>query len=294
MSQSVEPDFQPLFAAESTPTRILGRAIEILREPAGAQPPEHVLFDFDGTLSLIREGWVDIMLPLMVESLEATGTHESREDLMRISREFVMELTGKQTIYQFMRLADEIRDRGGKPQDPLIYKQVYHDRLMARIASRREQLRVGSASPDSMLVPGSRELLDGLRSRGVPLYLASGTDIRYVREEVELLQLKAYFGDHIYGALEDYRSFSKAMVIDKILADCRIPGQKLAGFGDGYVEIQNVRAVGGRTIAVASDEAARSGRPDEWKRSRLIAAGADIVVPDYQEYQTLIEYLWSS
>jgi len=28
-----------------------------------------VLFDFDGTLSLIRSGWVDVMVPMMVEIL---------------------------------------------------------------------------------------------------------------------------------------------------------------------------------------------------------------------------------
>ena len=36
----------------------------------------HVLFDFDGTLSLIREGWPEVMVPLMVEVLQATGTGE--------------------------------------------------------------------------------------------------------------------------------------------------------------------------------------------------------------------------
>ena len=29
----------------------------------------HVLFDFDGTLSLIREGWPEVMLPMFEEML---------------------------------------------------------------------------------------------------------------------------------------------------------------------------------------------------------------------------------
>src|ERR1700676_5452228 len=29
----------------------------------------HVLFDFDGTLSLIRQGWPEVMVPMFVEAL---------------------------------------------------------------------------------------------------------------------------------------------------------------------------------------------------------------------------------
>ena len=64
-------------------------------------------------------------------------------------------------------------------------------------------------------------------------------------------------------------------------------GASLLGFGDGYVEIQNVKAVGGTAVAVASDEAGRSGKPDAWKRDRLIGAGADVVIPDYRDYRPL-------
>jgi phosphoglycolate phosphatase-like HAD superfamily hydrolase len=209
-------------------------------------------------------------------------------------REFVMELTGKQTIYQMMRLAEEVTKRGGTPQEPIVYKQIYHDRLMERIADRREALRSGRASPEEMLVPSSRPLLDGLRRQGVELYVASGTDEPYVMEEVRLLGLDEYFGPHVYGARDDYRTFSKAMVIDRILKENHVPGAQLLGFGDGYVEIQNIKAVGGVAVAVASDEAQRSGKPDAWKRERLIGAGADLVVPDYQDYQPLLAYLWNA
>ena len=46
------------------------------------------------------------------------------------------------------------------------------------------------------------------------------------------------------------------------------------GFGDGYVEIENVKAVGGVAVGVASNEKEREGI-DQWKRERLIQAGAD-------------------
>jgi phosphoglycolate phosphatase-like HAD superfamily hydrolase len=203
-----------------------------------------------------------------------------------------MQLNGKQTIYQMIRLADEVRRRGGEPEDPAAYKARYHDLLIQRIAHRHRQLESNTVSRDEMLVPHTMALLDDLRSRGVTLYLASGTDEPYVLREAKLLGLDAFFGKHIYGAQEDYRSFSKAQVIERILADNHIDGSSLLGFGDGYVEIQNVKAVGGIAVAVASDEAQRSGKPDAWKRDRLIGVGADFVIPDYRHGRLLLDYLW--
>jgi DUF971 family protein len=64
----------------------------------------------------------------------------------------------------------------------------------------------------------------------------------------------------------------------------------LLGFGDGYVEIEELKRVGGIAVGVASDETYRTGIND-WKRQRLIRAGADIIIPDYRERDSLLEYL---
>jgi phosphoglycolate phosphatase-like HAD superfamily hydrolase len=203
-----------------------------------------------------------------------------------------MELNGKQTIYQMIRLADEIRSRGGSPRDPLDYKQQYHDRLMERIADRRRALESRAIKPEVLLVPGTYAALGLLRERGLELYLASGTDENYVREEADLLGLTPFFGRHIYGAIDDHRKFSKQMVIERILRENQVEGSKLIGLGDGYVEIDNIKGAGGTAIAVASDEAGRSGKPDPWKRDRLIGVGADLVIPDFREFAAVCEYLW--
>jgi phosphoglycolate phosphatase-like HAD superfamily hydrolase len=292
-SAYLEKDYQRVVTRVKTLGCLPGTSIEIVHQPSRRNPPRHVLFDFDGTLSLIREGWMEVMVPMMVEVLAATGTPEPPERLAAVARDFVTELTGKQTIYQMIRLAEEVRKRGGTPKEPAAYKSGYHDRLMVRIAGRREALRSGRALPRDMLVPCSLELLDELRRRDVTLYVASGTDQKYVFEEVQLLGLREYFGKHVYGALDDYRSFSKAMVIERILSENRVEGELLLGFGDGYVEIQNIKGVGGLAVAVASDEAGRSGRPDPWKRDRLIGAGADLVIPDFREWRPLTAYLWN-
>ncbi len=287
-----EKDYERVVDA-SVKTRFLpGSSIEIVREIPRGRPPEHALFDFDGTLSLIREGWPEVMVPMMVEILRGTGTGESPEELRDLAYGFVMRLNGKQTIYQMIRLAEEVARRGDTPLDPARYKQMYHERLMDRIRSRREALRAGRARPEEMLVPGSLDILRALRDRGVRLYLASGTDEVYVKEEAKLLGLDEFFGERSYGAVEDYANFSKAHVIARILRENRVDGAALVGFGDGYVEIQNVKEAGGIAVAVASDEAGRSGRPDPWKRDRLIGVGADMVVPDFREHERIVSYVW--
>lgn len=278
--------------AEST-AFLPGTNIEIIRPGRRRTPPRHVIFDFDGTLSLIREGWPEVMVPMMTDVLQATGTDESPETLQRYVRAYVMQLNGKQTIYQMIRLAEEVRARGGEPEDPLVYKARYHARLMERISHRREQLRVGAIPPEAMLVPYTFQLLNEIRRRDTVLYLASGTDESYVLEEARLLGLDTYFGSRIQGARDDFKSFSKAKVIERILAENRVEGSALLGFGDGYVEIENVKAAGGIAVAVASDEAERSGTPDAWKRDRLVGVGADLVIPDYRDFRPLLDYLWT-
>ena len=289
-----ERDYSRTYPLPERPSYLPGTSIELLREISLAEPPRHALFDFDGTLSLVREGWVEIMVPMLADELGRFARDgETRESVEALVRDFVAELTGKQTIYQMMRLADEVRARGGEPRDPADYKAEYHERLMSRIASRREGLASGSIRREDMLVPGSLEMLSLLRGRGVAIYVASGTDERYVLEEAALLGIDEFAPGRVYGAQADRASFSKEMVIRRILAENRVEGRALLGFGDGYVEIADCKAAGGTAVAVASDEAGRSGRPDEWKRARLIGAGADLVVGDYREAAALVGYLWS-
>ncbi len=252
----------------------------------------HVLFDFDGTLSLIREGWPQVMVPMFAEILPPLPG-ETDEQRRQLAFEDIMRLNGKQTIYQMIQLAERVRERGGTPRDPLEYKHEYLRRLDLRIAERIEALTSGRRSPEDFLVHGARAFLDLLVRRGLTLYLASGTDEPFVRREATLLDLDRYFGPRIYGALDDYRSFSKKMVIERILRDNAIPGDALLAVGDGYVEIENTREVGGMALAVASDEANNgSGRFDDWKRQRLLGVGADLVIPDFRDAAALIEVIF--
>jgi len=266
---------------------------QVILRPTFAPRPgiSHVLFDFDGTLSLIRQGWPEVMVPMFTEVLPALPG-ETDADRGRLAFEDIMRLNGKQTIYQMMQLAARIRERGGEAKEPLWYKHEYLRRLDLRIKDRIDGLRQGTIPADDLLVHGARRLLENLKERGLPVYLASGTDEIFVKQEAELLGLTPYFGRRIYGAQDDFKTFSKKLVIARIIRENGIRGEQLLSFGDGYVEIENTREAGGLAVAVASDEANNgSGRMDEWKRERLSGVGADVVIPDFRDAAPLLELI---
>ena len=133
-------------------------------------------------------------------------------------------------------------------------------------------------------------MLRFMEARGVTCYLASGTDEPFVRDEATALGITSHF-TAIRGALDDYHSYSKQMIIDRIISENHLSGSELVAFGDGFVEIENTKAVGGIAVGVASNETTRHGI-DERKRLRLIQAGADVIVPDFREHERLGEYLF--
>ncbi len=87
--------------------------IEIVRESTSPVPPRVAIFDFDGTLSLIRSGWIDIMVPLCVEQLQAINTGESETELRAIVDEFTREGHGTLSTPQVTHLYANRRDTRG-------------------------------------------------------------------------------------------------------------------------------------------------------------------------------------
>jgi phosphoglycolate phosphatase-like HAD superfamily hydrolase len=265
--------------------------VEVVNQGVSAEGAKLALFDFDGTLSLIRAGWLDVMVPMMVEILADLKIGEKEEDLRALVEDSVARLTGEQTIYQMIELAQQVEERGGKPLPPVEYKRMYHDRLMHKIQYRREELRQGKVSPDRHLVPGARAMLESLRARGLKLYCASGTDESYTLEEARLLEIDRYFEGRIFGARDDYKSFSKEILIRQMLSSGEGSGKALIGFGDGYVEIRNVKEAGGVAVGVATDEP-ECRVVNQWKRDRLVKVGADFVIPNFLCWPELSEALF--
>ena len=263
--------------------------MEVIQSPAPNAWFHYALFDFDGTISLIREGWQEIMIPYFIDVLRQTPKAEDQETIQEIVTTFVDRLTGKQTIFQCIKLDEEVVRRGGTQTDPGVYKAEYLRRLGERIKSRLEELR-GGCDPQNYLVPGSLQFLELLQKAGYNLYLASGTDEADVIAEAKLLGLERYFGRHIYGARDNETACSKEMVIKQIVAENNLTGAELVSFGDGFVEIELVAGIGGYTVGVATDEARGQG-VNQHKRKRLLEAGAAMIIPDFREAEQLAAFL---
>jgi phosphoglycolate phosphatase-like HAD superfamily hydrolase len=267
--------------------------VETIHPGTSAPFARVAVFDFDGTVSLIRAGWADIMLPMMLEVLTALGTGESHDDLRRAVEPIVWRLTGKDTLYQMIALAEQVTLRGGTPLDPREYKQEFLNRLFAVSRPRIQQLRDRSCAPDQYLVPGTRAMLEDLRARGLRLYLASGTDEDHLKAEADLLDVTRYFDGGVYGTLPNPGAFSKRILMERILG---IPGMRphhLIGFGDGPVEIEELKRAGGLAVGMATDEGeCRETSP--WKRHNLIEVGADYIIPNYLCRGVLLPMLFAN
>ena len=267
--------------------------IETIHPGASAPDPRVAIFDFDGTVSLIRAGWFDIMMSMMVETLSVLHTGESEDELRGLIRAFVWANTGRDTLYQMISLSEAVAERGGVPPDPQEYKERFLVNLFAVSGRRIEELREGRATPDQYLVPGTRDMLEGLRARGISLYLASGTDQIHLKQEADLLDVTRYFDGGVYGALPDPEAFSKRILVERIL---ELPGMRpdqLIGFGDGPVEIQELKRGRGLAVGLATDEP-ECLIPNDWKRRNLIEAGADYIIPNYLCRQALLPTLFAN
>ena len=175
---------------------------------AGFQPrPQisHVLFDFDGTLSLIREGWPEVMVPMFVEMLPARP-NETEAARRQLCFEDIMRLNGKQTIYQMMQLAERIKERGGTPRDPLVQHE-YLRRLDERIGIER---CVASRDDQARRFAGAwRAGCWRNCSDAVCLFISPAARMSSLSNRRRVIGFDRYFEPHIYGALDNYKQFSK-------------------------------------------------------------------------------------
>lgn len=269
-------------------------AIEVLDPTIEPGRIRHALFDFDGTLSVLREGWERVMTPLMVEMI-AGEAGDPDGAIRREAERYVDESTGLQTILQMDWLAAAVARRRGpsKALSAEQYKALYNQRLMRHIRERLEGVESGRTPRGEMLIAGAEAFLQALSERGIALYVASGTDVEDVRREAAALGLARYFGGGIHGAVGASRQCSKAAVIQDILVSHRLEGPELLVVGDGPVEIREGKARGAVAVGVASDEVRRRGL-DPRKRERLAAAGADLIIPDFAAADALLAHLFGT
>lgn len=263
-------------------------SIEWVRPPA-ARPIRLVVFDFDGTLSWLRHGWPAIMRDVFREHLAPRGGESSQELDAFLERE-ILSLNGKPTIFQMRRFEEIARLRGVQTPEPESLRAEFQRRLDAAIARRTQEIRSGVATQHDYLLHAARPLLNHLLNRGLAPMILSSTVIERVRDEAALLGIAPLFGRHIYGGVGDPLRFSKREVFERLLAEEGIDGRGLLSFGDGPVEIAAAHELGGLAVGVCSDEHTNgSGICHPTKRTQLIEAGADCVIPDFRDAIELVD-----
>jgi phosphoglycolate phosphatase-like HAD superfamily hydrolase len=250
----------------------------------------HALFDFDGTLSVLRQGWEEVMVPVMVEAICRAGPSlPTIEDEVRA---YIDRSSGILTIQQMEWLVDAVQRHGfsGQACTAAEYKSIYLERLMVRVRQRIHRLETGEADPDEYSMAGAQEILRLLAQRGIRLYLASGTDQADVEREAAALGLFPFFEGRIYGAVDNREEHAKGRVIQRILDQNHLSGDHLLVVGDGPVEIREGALRRAVTLGVATDEVARLGW-NPHKTDRLTRAGADLLVADFSRAGDLVTFM---
>ena len=257
---------------------------------------EHCIFDHDGTISTLREGWETVMEPMMVTAILGpeyeTASAALFTDVTRKVRRLIDRTTGIQTLMQMRGLVDLVRAAGFVPENEILdehgYKKIFNDNLMKLIHRRVAKLACGELVSTDFQIKNAELLLRELHKRGIKLYLASGTDQADVVAEATAMGYADLFEGRIFGSIGDIKADAKKIVLERIVRENNLAGHQFATLGDGPVEMRVTQKVGGLCIGVASDELRRFG----WnmaKRTRLIRAGASLLVPDFSQLPALLK-----
>jgi len=273
--------------------------IEIIRQWKEKLNIKYAIFDHDGTISTLREGWERIMAPMMIkavlgEKYKDAGIEVYAKVETRVN-EYIDKTTGIQTLVQMKGLVDIVREFGYVPEEKILdehgYKKIYNDELLEMVGVRERKYANGELSLDDLTIKNAIPFIKKLYDAGIQLYLASGTDEQDVKDEARALGYDHLFEGRIYGSVGDVNIEAKKIVLNRIMEQIGKEGSThVVTFGDGPVEIRETRKRGGLTVGVATNELRRY-ELNLQKRARLIKAGADAVIPDFSQYSKLLQLL---
>ncbi|MDI9497716.1 MAG: HAD hydrolase-like protein [Bacillota bacterium] len=236
-----------------------------------------ILFDFDGTLSLLRSGWEAVMRGFMLDCLDPTGA--AHAGLAPLVDGYIAESTGIETARQMIWLAARVEERHGPwpDRDLWWYKAGYLDRLMTIVEERIALVTQNPALIPAFSVPGSHAFVQRLAAAGCELAIASGTDDPDVRREAALLGFAPHF-NLIVGSPPTRLASGKEYLLGLLLE--RWEPAEILVIGDGPVELRLGREAGCRTLAIASREGDSTAA---WcrKRDRLAAVTPDALLEDF-------------
>ena len=111
-----------------------------------------------------------------------------------------------------------------------------------------------------------------------------------MKAEAAVMGYAQLFDGGIHGAVGDLKIEAKRVVVERIIEGGGMSGAELLVVGDGPVELREGGRHNALRLGIASNEICRYGL-DLTKRSRLIRAGADLVIPDFSQMDRLLPFL---
>ncbi len=261
-------------------------------------PVKYAVFDHDGTISNLRKGWEKIMERTMIEAICGTGKPDEEDPRIKKIRNrvknYIDRSTGIQTYLQMKTLEDMVHEFRIVPErdrrQAKDYKKMYLGVLMQVVNDRLQGIKSGQLHRNDFIVAGAVDFLKALKEKGVLLFLASGTDRPDVIQEAGILDYANLFEGGIFGSRDDISKFSKKLIIREISEKYNVKENQLMVAGDGPVEIMEGSKYKSLLIGVASDDQS-PGRLNRQKRERLIKAGAALIIPDFTEYDKLLNWI---
>ncbi len=268
------------------------------RESLGLGRVQYVIFDHDGTISTLRENSRDTLKRVMKKCIVGEQEHTIPvalcEKITRRVSNFVNVSTGLHPLLQMEELTEMVKEFNLVSEDQVLepkeYFRIFTKTLMEPVRKNISRIEKGELEPTDFTIKGVEVLLEGLDDRGVTLILAGSIDVATVEQEAELLEYNHLFKGGIYGAMSDTDAFSKDALVEKIIKEHNLHAPEFAVISDGPVEIRACRKYDGLAIGVASDEQRRHGL-NTFKRERLIKAGAQLVVPDFAQWEKILGLL---
>jgi phosphoglycolate phosphatase-like HAD superfamily hydrolase len=264
--------------------------------------PKICIFDHDGTISVLRQGWESIMQETMIKIIAgkeyAKLPSKKIEDIATQVNDLIEKTTGVQTIIQMKELINLIQNNGYVSSSEILdawdYKKIYNDKLLEKVSKRVEKFKKGLINLEDVTIKGSIKALEYFSKNGSTVYLASGTDQQDVIEEATILGYEKYFTGGIHGSVGDIKLDPKKKVIKNLISEIElnqnIDVNECVVFGDGPVEMREAKKHGLIAIGILSDETRRWGL-NLSKRERLILGGADILIPDFSCFSQLTKLL---
>ena len=269
--------------------------IEVIRSIPKDLNIKHACFDHDGTLSTLREGWIDIMANMMAECILGGKNHEDSRcpTIYKCCLDYINRTKGTQTLVQMGGLIEIIKDFKYIDEKDILsiyeYKDICNDRVRKVVESRISKLNRGELECFDLQIKNACRFLQALGGYEVRLYLFSGNDDKDVQKEVSELRYKHLFHGGVWGS-GNINTEIKHKILCQLVGEQKIPAHEIVVFGDGPIEIRAAKRLGILAVGVASNETRRYGLNEE-KRKTLINVGADIIIPDYSQMNSLLKVL---